>query len=61
MLLRTSTVLTRPGGDKLLHRDEPSTERQGTALLVDACWTHTGSQLPGIRTLMKVKRSIVTM
>lgn len=37
MLLRRLTVLLRPGGDGLVHRDAPSTEQQGTELLVDAC------------------------
>ncbi len=41
MLLMRSTVLLRPGGDRRLHRDVPSTEQQGAGLLVDACWGDT--------------------
>lgn len=36
MLLRSSTVWSRPGGAGLLHRDAPPTEDEGTGLLVDA-------------------------
>lgn len=43
MLLSRLIVGSRPGKDKLVHRDPPSTELWGTVLLLDAPCRHLQS------------------